>query len=269
MDMFSDADTLDRGTSGFARLRHRLRGLYHGDSKKARRFQLSVTIIDLLIIAFFVLTPVLRGRPSFLWVDYSIAALLAADIAARALSAKNIPRWLRRPTSLVDILILATLLAPLWLANLGFLRVLRLWSLSRSGFLWRPLTRRGYEPWREVAHSAVNLITFLFVVTGFIYTFFFREGAGLADYVDALYYTVSTMTTTGYGDIVLPGAWGKLTSIAIMIAGISLFIRLAQALFRPYKVRYTCPQCGLQRHDPDAVHCKACGNQLKILDPDD
>ncbi|WP_265519589.1 ion channel [Nitratireductor luteus] len=251
------------------RLRGRLRNLYHGHSQGALRFQLAVMVVDLLIIAFFVASPVLRERPSFLWIDYSIAALLAADISARALAANDIPRWLRQPTSVVDLFILATLLAPLWLANLGFLRVLRLWSLSRSGFLWRPLTRRGYGSWREVAHSALNLVTFLFVVTGFIYTFFFRNGSGLAGYVDALYYTVTSMTTTGYGDILLPGMWGKLTSVVIMIAGISLFIRLAQAIFRPYKVRYSCPQCGLQRHDPDAVHCKACGHPLKIPDPDD
>jgi voltage-gated potassium channel len=115
----------------------------------------------------------------------------------------------------------------------------------------------------------VNLLTFLFVVTGFVYTFFFREGSGIAGYVDALYFTVATVTTTGFGDIVLPGVWGKLTAIATMIIGISLFVRLAQAIFRPNKVFFPCPVCALQRHDPDAVHCKACGTLLKIPDPGD
>jgi hypothetical protein len=43
-------------------------------------------------------------------------------------------------------------------------------------------------------------------------------------------------------------------------------LRLAQALFRPRKVRFPCSSCGLQRHDPDAVHCKACGVVLAIPD---
>lgn len=77
------------------------------------------------------------------------------------------------------------------------------------------------------------------------------------------------MTTTGYGDILLPGLWGKLTSVVIMLAGVTLFIRLGQAIFRPHKVWHPCPQCGLQRHDPDAVHCKACGYMLNIPNPDD
>jgi len=74
------------------------------------------------------------------------------------------------------------------------------------------------------------------------------------------------MTTTGFGDITLPGTFGKLVSIVIMIIGISLFVRLAQLIFRPNKVSFPCPQCGLSRHEPDAVHCKSCGHMLKIPD---
>lgn len=51
-----------------------------------------------------------------------------------------------------------------------------------------------------------------------------------------------------------------------MFFGVTLFLRLAQVLFRPVKVRHPCLHCGLQRHDPDAVHCKACGNLLNIPD---
>ena len=53
-------------------------------------------------------------------------------------------------------------------------------------------------------------------------------------------------------------------SIAIMISGIGFFARLATSLFRPSKVRFRCPTCGLLRHEPDAVHCKACGTLLNI-----
>ena len=45
-----------------------------------------------------------------------------------------------------------------------------------------------------------------------------------------------------------------------------LALRLAQALFRPSKIAFECPNCALMRHEPDAVHCKACGNLLRIPD---
>jgi voltage-gated potassium channel len=247
-------------------LRGRLRLLYHGHSPAAVRFQYSVLVIDLLILAFFIASPLLRGRPAFYWIDYSVAALVAADMTARMLASTDIPRWLRQPTSLIDMIILVTLLFPDWLGNFGFLRVLRFWTLSRNRALWQPLKKYGLEAYEDAARSVINLLTFLFVVSGFVYTFFAHPDSGIEGYVDALYFTVTTITTTGYGDLVLPGPMGKLTSIVVMIIGISLFVRLAQAIFRPHKVTFPCPQCGLKRHDADAVHCKACGHLLKIPD---
>jgi voltage-gated potassium channel len=256
-----------RDDSGMARLRDKLRKLYHGRTPAAFRFQLAAVIIDLAIIAFFVATPVLQQSASFLWLDYMVAALVAADLIARLLASNDMLRLMKQPTSWVDIFILLTLLMPTAFANLAFLRILRLWSLSRSGSIWRHFEMRGLRPWREASQAVVSLVTFLFVITGFVYTFFFRTGAGLESYIDALYFTVATVTTTGFGDIVLPGMAGKLTAIVTMIIGISLFVRLAQAIFRPAKVFFPCPECGLQRHEPDAVHCKACGHILNI--PDD
>ncbi|WP_040408179.1 potassium channel family protein [Aureimonas ureilytica] len=255
-----------KSASHRAAWRDRLRELYIGEEARDVRFQWAVGIVDLAIIVFFIFAPVLAEEPSFLWIDYSVAVLLILDLGTRALAARSFRRWIARPTVWVDFIVLATLLAPLWLANLGFLRILRLWTLSKKDLFWRSLRRRGYQEWEDVGRAAINLLTCLFVITGFVYTAFAQEGSGMEGYVDALYFTVATVTTTGFGDITLPGTAGKLTSIVTMIVGISLFVRLAQALFKPYKVFFPCPQCALQRHDPDAVHCKACGHILAIPD---
>jgi voltage-gated potassium channel len=251
---------------GLASVRARLRVLYHGQSPAALRFQASVLVVDLAIIAFFIATPLLRDDPYFLWIDYAVALLLIADLVARGLATNDIPRWLRQIPVIVDIFILLTLLMPTWLVNLGFLRILRLWTISRGSLVWRPLKKYGLERWREPAQAVLNLLVFLFVVTGFVYTFFVNRSEGIDGYIDALYFTVTTVTTTGFGDITLPGTFGRLTSIIVMIIGISLFVRLAQSIFRPHKVAFPCPECGLNRHDPDAVHCKACGHVLNIPD---
>lgn len=264
-DTLNSSAKSDKGRSGFDRLRSKLRILYHGQSAGALRFQATILIVDLLIIAFFIASPLLRDTDSFLWVDYSIAAILAIDLVARGLATSHPIRWLRQMPVLIDIVILATLLFPTWLFNFGFLRILRLWTLTRTSLVWRPLEKRGLAGQRDAIQAVINLLVFIFVVTGFVYTAFTgREG--IDGYVDALYFTVTTMTTTGFGDITLPGTFGKLVSIVIMIIGISLFVRLAQLIFRPNKVTFPCPQCGLKRHEPDAVHCKACGYLLNIPD---
>ena len=103
-------------------------------------------------------------------------------------------------------------------------------------------------------------------MTGIVYETQHWRNPDISNYADALYFSVTALTTTGFGDITLPGTSGRLISVLIMIFGVTLFLRLARALFQPTKVRHPCPTCGLQRHDPDAVHCKACGQILNIPD---
>lgn len=253
--------------SSFTRFRSLLRILYHGQSPVAVRFQATILVVDLAIIGFFIATPFLRDSSAYIWFDYAIAALLGLDLTARGLASTNPWRWARQLPVIIDILILITLLAPTWLFNFGFLRILRLWTLSRSNLVWRGLEKHGLSDYRETIQAVVNLFVFIFVVTGFVYTAFAKRDSDINGYIDALYFTVTTMTTTGFGDITLPGPFGKIVSIVIMIIGISLFVRLAQLVFRPHKVTFPCPQCGLRRHEPDAIHCKACGHILAI--PDD
>ncbi len=178
--------------SGLARAQVHLRKLYHGHSPEALRFQMAALTVDLSIIALFILTPVLRGTDWFLVVDYTVAAVLALDMGARLFAAREKRRWLAQPIVFLDVAILLTLLFPEQLWSLSFLRVLRLWSLSQTGILWRPLRRNGHGHIEHTARAVVNLLTFLFLATGFVYTFFFSEGAGLTGYVDALYFTVTS-----------------------------------------------------------------------------
>jgi voltage-gated potassium channel len=172
------------------------------------------------------------------------------------------------PTTLADAVAIGSFLAPILGEGLGFLRVLRTLRLLHS---YRLLARlRGDIPFfrrnEEVFLATTHLCVFLFVMTGLVYETQHRSNPQIANYADALYFTVTALTTTGFGDITLPGTTGRMISVVIMIAGVTLFLRLAQALFRPHKVRFPCPTCGLQRHDPDAVHCKACGTVLRIPD---
>lgn len=257
-------------TAPEAGLRARLQALYYGDTPGAIRFRYGVLAVDLAIIAFFIAAPLIRDTSAFLWIDYIIAAVVALELTARGLAAPDLKRWLRSPINWVDVFVLITLLAPQWLFNLGFLRILRLWSVIHSDFFWRTVGRRFDDTrWEDVIRTVTTLVTFVFIITGVVYASFARSHPGIEGYIDALYFTIATLTTTGFGDITLPGAWGKVISIVTMIVGITLFVRLAQAVFRPYKVQFSCPTCGLMRHDPDAVHCKACGEILNIPNDED
>lgn len=246
--------------------RDRLRLLYEGRSGRARRFRLALLVLDLAVVAFFVVTTFVEPRPWILAVDYVLGAVLLVDLAARWWVAPATGEFLTRPIVVVDIAVILSLLAPAFLENLAFLRVLRSLRLMRSYRVLKDLRQysRFIARREEVIFSALNLVVFIFVVSSLVYVLQVNTNAAIDDYVDALYFTVTTLTTTGFGDITLTGQAGRLLAVLIMIVGVGLFLRLLQTIFRPAKVDYECPECGLERHDRDAVHCKHCGHILHI-----
>lgn len=251
------------------RLRVALRQAYRAEVPEAQRLRYALLGLDVASIAWIVFASFVPATPLVLTVDVGLGLILLAEFAARLAASSRPWRTLLQPLELADLLgILSLLLAPLLHGALGFLRVLRTLRLLHSVRLIASL-RSDLPSFRrneEAALAAAQLAVFVFIMTGLVFETQHRTNPHIGNYADALYFTVATLTTTGFGDITLQGPLGRMLSVVIMLAGVTLFLRLAQTLFRPNKVRFTCPSCGLQRHEPDAVHCKACGTILNIPD---
>jgi voltage-gated potassium channel len=219
-------------------------------------------------VLFIVVSSFVERSPSLKAIDVVLGLLILADVSARLYISRA--RWqdLRHPATWADAVAIISFLAPVTGEGAAFLRVLRTLRLLHT---YQILARlRADSPWfrrnEDLTITLVHLMVFLFVMSAIVYETQRWSNPEIRNYVDALYFTVTALTTTGFGDITLQGTWGRLISVIIMIFGVTLFLRLVRALLQPQKVRFPCPDCGLQRHDPDAVHCKACGRLLNIPD---
>ncbi len=245
----------------------RVRLLYEGRSQRATRFRYGLLVFDAVTIIFFLATATLSLSLWILVVDAILGVLIVLDMAARFWISQNRWRLLRQVHILVDFVVLASLVAaPFVGQGLAVLRILRALRLIHSYHLLRDLRRdsRWFRRHEDALISAVNLVVFIFAMTALVSVLRVTDEPALDSYVDALYFTVAALTTTGFGDVTLTTTAGKLLSVVIMVVGVGLFLQLARAIFSPAKVKYTCPECGLNRHDPDAIHCKHCGHELKI-----
>jgi voltage-gated potassium channel len=224
--------------------------------------------LDLVAVAWVVFESFLPRGGFVLAVDIALGLVLAAEFVLRLRAAAPVRRELLHPGGIADLLAVIAFLAAPFLPGWGFLRSLRILRLLRSARLVAhlrhdlPVFRRN----QDAFVAAADLTVFITVMTGIVHATQQATNPHIANWADALYFTVTALTTTGFGDITLPGTTGRLISVVIMLAGVTLFLRLAQALFRPTKVRFRCQACGLGRHEPDAVHCKACGALLNIPD---
>ena len=246
--------------------REHINDLYYGTGEKSVYFRFGLIAFDFVTISFFIVTSMVELSVWIITIDFMIAFVLSLDFSARFFLAKNRLSFLIQPISLLDIVVILALLAATIIENLGFLRVFRSLRLLRSYHLLRDL-RSQYKFFARnevLIQSVLNLFVFIFVVTALVYVFQHDVNPQITSYTDALYFTVTTLTTTGFGDVTLRGDIGRLLAVVIMVLGVALFLKLLQAVFRPAKVEYGCPDCGLKLHDPDAVHCKHCGRTLHI-----
>lgn len=241
--------------------------VYTQPTRRGSRFRFGLIVFDLCSIGFIMVTLPLAPTAAVMVVDVVLGLLILADVLARLWIAPDKRRHLARLITLADaVVVFSLLLAPLLAGNLAFLRILRLVRLLHSYQVLRDL--RSEAPFfrrnEDIIVSSINLFSFIFVVTALVFEFQHRHNPAIDGYLDALYFTVATLTTTGFGDITLTGTNGRVLSVVIMVVGVALFLRLLQTVFRPSKIRHECPSCGLSRHDTDAVHCKHCGRIIHI-----
>ena len=241
-----------------------IRELYFGDSRLGHRFRYALLAFDVLMIAFIVVSSFYHGIFAVEVLDAVFGTVILIDTAARIAASER--RWaeLLQTGTIIDFIVIASLLAPITGENLAFLRVLRALRLLRS---YRIISRlRQDVPFfrrnQDAVLASVNLALFIFVMTALVFETQVDRNPEIRNFADALYFTVTTLTTTGFGDITLPSTEGRLLSVAIMIFGVSLFLRLIQVLFRPSRKTWRCSGCSLTKHEADALHCRHCGTQL-------
>lgn len=255
----------------FRRLKRRLVQLYEGDTPEAHRFRYALFVVDIVVILFIVVTSFMARNWVITALDIACGLIVAADFLARLWIAPSKLGAIRHWSTLVDFVAILSFLAPLGGEGAGFLRVLRTLRLLHTYQVLQRLRADSayFRRNEEIILAGTHLAVFVFVMTAIVYETQHYTNPHITNYADALYFTVTALTTTGFGDITLPGTVGRMLSVIIMLFGVTLFLRLAQVLFRPSKVRFPCPVCGLQRHEHDAIHCKACGTQLNIPDEGD
>lgn len=248
-------------------LNRKLFWLYEGQGRAPYFFRLGLLTFDILTIAYFLWAPFRGEGVSHPIADYFIGVVIGMDLAARFYIARPKANFWRRIYNWADLIVVISMLAPLFTQNLAFLRLLRAVRIIRAFTLLRRLKGASayLKQHEKIFDRVTNLVVFVFLMAGLVFVLQSESNPGIETYVDALYFTVTSLTTTGYGDILMEGVWGRLLAVVIMVLGLTLFLRLLRAITLPSdKVDYPCEACGLTRHDPDAVHCKHCGVRIQI-----
>jgi voltage-gated potassium channel len=216
--------------TALGRLRVRLRHLFYGHRPKTVAFQAGLLALDFTAVTYFLATTFVHDAPWLRAVDLLLGVLLTLEFVGRMLAHHHPMHYLDNGAAVVDLVVVASLFVSALGANLGFLRVLRTARLLRSYNVLGQLRKRFPAVRRneEVILAALNFAVFVIMVSSIVFVTQRGTNEKIVDFVDALYFTVAALSTTGFGDVTLMGStFGELLSVAMMIVGITLFFRLA------------------------------------------
>lgn len=151
---------------------------------------------------------------------------------------------------------------------LRVLRVFRVLKLARYMDEANTLVRSLVQARRKIL---VFFMVVLVLATVFGSVMYVVEGPanGFSSIPKSIYWTVVTITTVGYGDIVPQTVIGQMVATLAMLTGYSIIAvptgivtaELAREMARE-RAENACASCNRAGHDNDATYCKFCGDTL-------
>ncbi len=203
--------------------------------------------------------------------DQIVLALFTLEYFVRLWSAKSRFRFFFSLYGLIDLIaILPFLLSALDIRFLRLIRWLRILRLARF-FEQKNWFNRisGYEG-LIFGRILFTLFSIIFIYSGAIYQAEHKTNAeSFGTFLDAVYFSVVTMTTVGFGDLTPVTETGRGLTIAMIMTGVALIPTQVGNFIQQFtkvqnSVRVMCDRCELLGHEADAQFCRRCGNELPI-----
>jgi len=202
-------------------------------------------------------------------IDLAILILFVYEYLLRLWCAENRIQYIFGIYAIIDLIAILPFFIGTF--DVTFIRIFRWFRILRLIRFIEQITlfgRINTEDSVIATRIIFTLFSIVFVYSGLIYQVEHRVNPkNFGTFFDAVYFSVVTMTTVGFGDVTPTSQAGRLMTVLMIMTGIALIPwQLGDLIKRLVKntnqVDTVCSICGLSSHDTDARYCKACGNKL-------
>ncbi len=240
------------------------------ETPMGKAFDITVVALVFVVSALFVIKTYNISdslRAVLYIVESVIVAVFVIEYLLRFWSSPSKIKFFFNIYSIIDLVAII----PVFSAG-GSYQILRVFRALRFLRLVRFLEGRHFffknvKPMHIIIIRIVYIVcAIIFVSAGLIFSVEHGlEGSKINSFFDALYFSVVTLTTVGYGDITPLSDYGRFITLLMITSGV-IFIPwqirdFIQQMVSPIdKIDKPCHSCGLRFHDSDAEYCKNCGS---------
>jgi voltage-gated potassium channel len=264
------------------RLKHKLNEVIFGTETPAGKgFDIVLIFFILLSVTTVILDSMValtqQYQRNVVRAEWTFTLLFTLEYLLRIYCVPQRWRYVRSFYGVIDLLsILPTYISLLvpgasYLLIVRLLRVLRIFRILK---LIRYISEADVLARSMILSRRKILIFLLFVlvlaiVFGSLMFVVEGPGNGFTNIPVSIYWTIVTITTVGYGDIVPQTVIGQIVASAAMLTGYSIIAiptgiftaELAQEMQRSRQMSL-CSACRRGGHDVDASFCKFCGEKM-------
>ena len=256
--------------------------IFESDTRAGRHFDLALIWLILLSVATVVLESVREVRDQYGKLLYALewffTILFTIEYFLRLLSVRRPLRYARSFFGVIDLLAIIPTYLSIFVPGSQYLLVIRILRLLRVFRLLKlseyvaeaDTLRRALRASSRKISVFISAVVLLVVIIGALMYVIEGEANGFTSIPTSIYWAVVTLTTVGYGDLSPKTSFGQIVASIVMVIGYGIIavptgivsVELAQAVRHKIVSGQSCPSCGAEGHDPDAVCCKYCGATL-------
>ncbi len=268
--------------------------IYGVNTPAGKAFDVAL-LIAILLSVFTIMAETVEGiddiyHTELLILEWVFTIIFTLEYALRIFVSKKPLKYIFSFYGIIDLLSILPMFLSLFLygshvlSSFRILRLLRLFRVLGLIEFMQESSKLKIALMASRAKILVFLYTVLIIAILIGTVMYYIEGPhnGFSSIPKSVFYTIVTLTTVGYGDMVPTTALGQFFAMVLMVIGYGIIavptgivgVAIAKEVGKSMRNDYVkeedhnlssgvvCTHCNKQGHRDDAAHCYSCGNRL-------
>lgn len=267
--------------------RERIHNYIHRiDTKEGQKFDIILFFLIVASVIVVMLESITEFHDKYWWslyiLEWIFTLVFTIEYLFRIYSSKDPIKYVTSYYGIIDLVSIMPAYLSIILTGSQHLLIIRSLRLTRifRVFKLSHFISEGSEVVQALRSSSRKIFVFFsfiilisILIGSFMYMIEGDRNAGFSNIPKGIYWTVTTLTTVGYGDVVPSSPFGKFFTTLVMILGYGIIAvptgivtaEISQRVLKSARISrdIVCPRCHHDLHLDNSNYCSRCGSDIR------